>query len=384
MIYSDSGFPVDYRIINVNRSFEKYTGIPAEKARGASARELYGHDPPPYIAEYDRVVQDGNSSFFETYYEGMKKNFSISVISPRPGHFATIFLDITGRKQLEAETVRLLENSERSREALLSILEDQLNAQEALRESEQDVKRLNEELEQRVMIRTAQLESTNLELESFSYSVSHDLRAPLRHISGYADLLARRFHDFLPDQGKHFLVSIVDSAHQMGLIIDDLLQFSRAGRQELQLSRTDMNTILQDALKVIKPETKGRHIEWIHAPLPLVFGDQNLLILVWINLLSNAVKFTKAQKLARIETGFKKEKKEYIFFIQDNGPGFDMQYADKLFGVFQRLHSAQEFEGTGIGLASVRRIIAKHGGRTWAEAELNKGAKFYFTLPVTQ
>jgi len=248
-------------------------------------------------------------------------------------------------------------------------------------EVQEKLRKFNEELEQRVIDRTVQLEASNKELEAFSYSVSHDLRAPLRHISGYVDMLNRHFHDSLPGKGKHYLDTIADSAHQMGVLIDDLLQFSRTGRQEMQQLDLDMNAVLQEALKIIQQELSGRSIEWVITELPHVNGDHNLLRLVWINLLSNAVKFTQGKKKARIETGFREEKKEHLFFIRDNGVGFDMQYADKLFGVFQRLHSTKDFEGTGIGLANVRRIILKHGGRTWAEGELDKGATFYFTLP---
>jgi PAS domain S-box-containing protein len=248
-------------------------------------------------------------------------------------------------------------------------------------EVQEKIRKLYEELEQRILDRTFQLEASNKELEAFSYSVSHDLRAPLRHISGYVEMLNRHFHDSLPGKGKHYLDTITDSAHQMGVLIDDLLQFSRTGRQEMQQHDLDMNAVLQEALKINQQELSGRSIEWFHADLPHVYGDRSLLRLVWINLLSNAVKFTRGKKKARIETGFREENKEYLFFVRDNGAGFDMQYAQKLFGVFQRLHSSEEFEGTGIGLANVRRIILKHGGRTWAESELDKGATFYFTLP---
>ena len=250
--------------------------------------------------------------------------------------------------------------------------------------AEDAIRRLNEELERRVDDRTAQLEASFKESEAFSYSVSHDLRAPLRHISGYVSLLTSHFHDSLSEKGKHYLDTIADSTHQMGILIDDLLQLSRTGRQEMRQANVDMNDILQEALKIVKHDTSDRPIDWIIARLPHVFGDHNLLLLVWINLLSNAVKFTRLKKKARIETGFREEDHEYLFFVRDNGAGFDMQYAHKLFGVFQRLHSSAEFEGTGIGLANVHQIILKHGGRTWAEAEPDKGATFYFSLPKIQ
>ncbi|MCX6247639.1 MAG: PAS domain S-box protein [Bacteroidetes bacterium] len=238
-----------------------------------------------------------------------------------------------------------------------------------------------DELETRVSERTSQLEETNKELEAFSYSVSHDLRAPLRHINGYVDLLNDRFHDSLSEKGKHYLDTIADSTRQMGTLIDDLLQFSRTGKQEMHLSNLDMNLLFREVLDKIKQDIKGRKIKWIIAPLPQVRGDYNLLQLVWVNLLNNAVKFTRNRENTTIEIGFREKSNEYEFYIRDNGAGFDMRYAHKLFGVFQRLHSAGEFEGTGIGLANVHRIILKHGGRTWAEAELEKGATFYFTLP---
>lgn len=244
----------------------------------------------------------------------------------------------------------------------------------------QAAKHYAEELEKRVEERTSQLLVANKELEAFSYSVSHDLRAPLRHINGYISILSKHLHD-LPEKEKHYLDTIADSARQMGVLIDDLLNFSRTGRQEMQLTTLDMNVVLQDVMQVIKHESFGRGIKWKVAELPQVVGDYSLLRLVWLNLLNNAVKFSRVNVATLIEVGFVDENNEFVFFVRDNGVGFDMQYAHKLFGVFERLHSAQEFEGTGIGLANVRRIILRHNGRTWAEAEIDKGAVFYFSLP---
>lgn len=167
----------------------------------------------------------------------------------------------------------------------------------------------------------------------------------------------------------------------MGALIDDLLQFSRTGRKEMQETKLDMNQVLQEVLISVEHDTEKRKIEWDLATLPIIKGDHSLLRIVWYNLLNNAVKFTKVKDIAHIQVGFKEEENEYIFFVRDNGAGFDMRFANKLFGVFQRLHSSKEFEGTGIGLANVRRIILKHGGRTWAESQVNEGATFYFTLP---
>jgi PAS domain S-box-containing protein len=242
------------------------------------------------------------------------------------------------------------------------------------------VEQERDELLKKVEQRSLLLESANKELESFSYSVSHDLRAPLRHISGFVELLTRRFRPTLPEKAQHYLDSIADSAHEMGTLIDTLLQFSRTGRSEMRQSHVDMHEIVLDVVKSLCKDNPDRSIEWTIAKLPSVHGDNSLLRLVWMNLLANAVKFTRTREKARIEIGIQEEKEEFIFFVRDNGVGFDMRHAQKLFGVFQRLHPTGEFEGTGIGLANVHRIIARHGGRTWAESEPDKGAAFYFSL----
>ena len=247
--------------------------------------------------------------------------------------------------------------------------------------AEEEIRKLNQELEKRVIERTSQLEAANKELEAFSYSVSHDLRAPLRHINGYIDLLKKRFPESLPEKGQEFLNNISESVIKMGELIDDLLQFSRTGRLELKYSKLNMNSLVEESVREVKFESVGRNIEWIINPLPVVLGDGNLLKLVWTNLLSNATKFTRKKEKAIIEIECKDSEMEYIFSVRDNGVGFDMQYAQKLFGVFQRLHSTADYEGTGIGLANVQRIINRHGGRVWAEAEVEKGAIFYFALP---
>lgn len=249
------------------------------------------------------------------------------------------------------------------------------------KQAEKVILRLNAELEQRVVERTAQLEASNKELEAFSYTVSHDLRAPLRHICGYVELLSTRFREALPEKAGHYLNEVKDSAQQMGTLIDDLLQFSRTGRQELRQADLDMSTVVQEVIEKFRPDTENRNISWTVAELPRVYGDYALLKQVWINLLDNAVKYTRDKDQATIEVGFTREPDQWEFFVRDNGVGFDMQYAHKLFGVFQRLHSPAQFEGTGIGLANVQRIVLKHGGRVRAEAHPEKGATFYFTLP---
>jgi PAS domain S-box-containing protein len=242
----------------------------------------------------------------------------------------------------------------------------------------------NQKLNQVLQERAAELEAVNQELEAFSYSVSHDLRAPLRHVDGFVDLLARHSAAKLDEKEQRYLRIVSDSARQMGALIDDLLVFSRMGRSEMRFAPVSMDALVREAIESFAPETKDRRIEWKIAPLPPALGDLSMLRQVWLNLIGNAIKYTRTRPEAVIEIGSRMEGDEQVYFVRDNGVGFDMRYVDKLFGVFHRLHRADEFEGTGIGLANVRRIVTRHRGRTWAEGEADRGATFYFALLKTQ
>jgi PAS domain S-box-containing protein len=246
--------------------------------------------------------------------------------------------------------------------------------------AEDEVRRLNTELERRVMERTEQLETANKELESFSYSVSHDLRAPLRAIDGFSRILQEDFPS-LSAEATRLIHSVRSNTQQMGRLIDDLLKFSRLNRQPLNKQKVNMAELVRQALQTLEPEREGRQVEITLSELPACQGDPGLLLQVWMNLLSNALKFTRTRENTQIEIGSQvNERGETVYFVRDNGVGFDMQYAGKLFGVFQRLHRADEFEGTGVGLALVQRILQRHGGRIWAEAQHEVGAKFSFTV----
>ncbi|HYM75043.1 MAG TPA: ATP-binding protein [Candidatus Dormibacteraeota bacterium] len=256
-------------------------------------------------------------------------------------------------------------------------LTDQKHAQD-------EVHRLNAGLEQQVALRTAELEAANQELEAFTYAVAHDLRAPLRHIHGFSDLLQRDSESALSADGRHSLDCILTGTMRMEKLLEALLNLSRFGRQSVQRQKVDLNKLVREVIDDLAPDLKNQHIDWKIRDLPVAHCDLALMKIVFANLLSNAVKFTRLRAAAVIEIGQTMADGAPVFFVRDNGAGFEMRYASKLFGVFQRLHRAEEFEGTGVGLATVQRILQKHGGSIWAEAEPDKGATFYFTCDAAE
>ena len=246
---------------------------------------------------------------------------------------------------------------------------------------EDEIRQLNQELARQA----AELEASNKELESFAYSVSHDLRAPLRHVVGYSELLQRQASSSLDDKSRRYMQTILESAKRMGNLIDDLLGFSRIGRAETKKASVNLEQLVREVVAELRQETNGRDIDWKIGALPVCYGDRSMLKIVLVNLVSNAVKFTRLRSRAEIQIGCVDRKENQVeVFVRDNGAGFDMQYVNKLFGVFQRLHRSEEFEGTGIGLATAQRIIHRHGGQIRADGAVDQGATFYFSLPKAQ
>lgn len=348
VVANQQGEPVDLIVLKGNPGFEKTTGIKIENSEGKRLTELLPgieNDEANWIGTYGEIALKGGTRQFERGSELLGYFYSVIAYQAGTGQCAVTFVDISDRKKAEI-----------------------------------DLQKLNMELEERVENRTAQLNEVNRELEAFTYSVSHDLRAPLRSVDGYTQILVDDYNDRLDDEGRRICSIVQKSARNMGKLIDDLLQLSRTGRADMQISAIDMKAVANNVYAELI-ETAGRYkADFLISNLPMAHGDPALVRLVWTNLLSNALKYSSKLDKPVIEVFSEIQNGQNVYAVRDNGVGFEMQYADKLFSAFHRLHSAMDYEGTGVGLAIVHRVITRHGGRVWATSQKQKGATFYFTL----
>ncbi|HTU48448.1 MAG TPA: ATP-binding protein [Bryobacteraceae bacterium] len=333
-----------------NRGAEELYGFAAQEAIGRPSHQLLRTAFPSPLAEINRELL--RTAQWEGELKHTKSNGTEVVVSSR----------WSLRRDQQDRPVAVLETN---------------NDITARKSREKQIQELNEELGKRAI----ELESTNKELEAFAYSISHDLRAPLRHMAGFAELLRKSAAATLNEKSAHYVTMILEAANRMGALIDDLLAFSRISRTEAHNSMVDLGQLVQEAVAEVRQDAAGRKIAWKVSRLPTWYGDRPMLRLALVNLISNAVKFTRTKPQAEIEIGCTEHKNDkVVLFVRDNGVGFDMKYSNKLFGVFQRLHAQEVFEGTGIGLATVQRIVHRHGGRVWAEGIVEGGAAFYFSL----
>ncbi|RXK58168.1 PAS domain S-box protein [Lacibacter luteus] len=366
-------------IVDVNDSFCELFDLKRENVTGKTNAEVGLNSSPEVRDEVlKQIMEKGfarNVEYKVPLPNGTIKWVSMSIDPIKldgDDCFVGASADITIRKEKEQEIAKM--NAE---------LEQKVNEKTAeLRKNEQQLKTLNDSLERMVEHRTAQLSAANKEMEAFSYSVSHDLRAPLRGIIGFTNIIQEDFGDTMQEEEKRLFGIIKKNTEKMGNLIDDLLDFSRLGRKEISKLTVDSETMVQEVVEEIgRVNTRTDAIEWIIQPLPPVNADISTIRQVWVNLISNAIKYSKQAPKPVIEIGSYRENGHIVFFVKDNGVGFDEQYKNKLFNVFQRLHSENEFEGTGIGLALVKKIVSRHDGKVWATGEIDKGAAFYFSIP---
>lgn len=344
MIFDEQKKPIDYRFLLINASFEKQTGL--HDAVGKRMREFAPNHEEHWFQIYGKIALTGESVRFENRAEQLHRWYDVYAFrfgEPEDFQVAILFNDITERKQ-----------------------------------SEQIIESLNKEL----ALNLQQLEFANKELESFSYSVSHDLRAPLRAINGYAKLLSEDFSETLSDEAQSNIEAIHRNSKKMGNLIDELLNFSRLARNEIIRNQVNTEQIVKNAIEDLQNQYSINNTTFKVGNLLPTAGDSSMLKQVWINLISNAYKYSQKTTTPIIEIDSIQNNNEITYYVKDNGVGFDMRYYDKLFGVFHRLHDDSEFEGTGVGLAIVKRIVTRHGGKVWAESKINEGATFYFTIPV--
>jgi PAS domain S-box-containing protein len=343
---------------------------------------IFGKTPDGIIVSWNAAAEE---LYGYTAKEILGRNVSILAPPDRPDEIPQLLENVKQGKSIRhVETVRMRKDGSLIDVSLtLSPVRD---AEGRVRGSSTIARDITERKRADHLLKhyANELEVTNKELEAFAYSVSHDLRAPLRHINGFIELLAKDSGSGVSEKSARYLQIICEAAKHMGELIDDLLTFSRMAREEMRKTKLNPTSLVNEVVASLRTEIEGRTVRWIIHDLPMVTADPAMLKLAFVNLISNAQKFTRRRDVAEIEVGtIESDEKEIILFVKDNGVGFDMEYAHKLFGVFQRLHSKDEFEGTGIGLANVRRIISRHGGRTWAEGTVGVGASFYLSLPTT-
>ncbi len=342
------------QLLEVNDAYCQMSGYSRDELLHMHIADIETIETPEEVLRYIQRVADTGFDRFETRHRKKSGDiFDVEISAshfPASGQFLLFARDITRRKRAEEE-----------------------------------VRELNRELERRVAARTEALRELNKELEAFNYAVAHDLRAPLRQIDGFVEILAEEASPLLSDSAKRHLQTIRDGVKNMEQLLEDLHSLSKLRRQQVSTQLCGFDSLVDEAIAALKPECQGRQVEWrIAKPLPFVDCDRILMKQVLVNLLSNALKFTRFRKPAIIEIGQAVVDGEFAILVRDNGVGFSMKYANKLFGLFQRLHRREDFEGTGVGLAIVQRIVHMHGGRVWAEAELERGATFYFSLPTCE
>lgn len=347
LVVDASGRPVNYRLLDINPAAEAILQMPRDAVIGKLATDVYGVDDPPYLEEFTAVTTTGQSARMEVYFAPMSRWFSISAFSPGPNLFATVFADVTEQKKIE-----------------------------------QEILLLNEALAKRVKRRTEQVEATNEELESFAHSVTHDLRAPLRAVAGFARILEEDHAEQLDSEGRAYVRRICRAAERMSALLDSLRTLFRVSKSVMDCGPVNLSRLATRLANELQAQDPRAGVDVSIASDLTVYGDAHLMEVALRNLLHNAWKFTRTTPSAHIEFGRSVDGENAVFFVRDNGVGFDMEYVHRLFTPFQRLHSPEQFEGTGVGLAAVQRIVHRHGGRIWAEGKIDGGAIFYFTIPM--
>ena len=362
----------DHIVTHWNRACESLTGIPADEIIGTGKQwSAFYEEERPILA--DIVIEDSPDSEISRYYGD---NCRKSVLIDRAYEAECFFPKLGKNGKWLDFSAAVLHDSQGNITGAIETFQDFTDRKQA----EENLKRAHDELEVRVEERTSDLHASNKELEAFSYSVSHDLRAPLRSIDGFSKLLLEECGDTLTEQGIHYLERVRAGAQNMGVLIDDMLTLSRLGREPLKTETVNLTAMAEEARELLRDEWKDREVDFTFHDCPVVSADSNLLMIVLVNLLSNALKFSRSTDSAIIEFGHRVMENQIAFFLKDNGIGFNMKYADRIFAPFQRLHRSEDYEGSGIGLANVKRIIDRHGGRIWVESASDSGTTVFFTL----